>query len=99
MRIQYHPEVSTEIDEAFDWYESQKSGLGRNFIEDAENTVHRILNFPELHPVIAKNLRRAILPVFPYGIIYSVEEDIIKVYAVAHLHRLPRYWKKRISTI
>lgn len=95
MNIRYHPEASREIDEAFEWYESQNAGLGLKFIEEAETTVHRILNFPELHPTVFKNLRRAILPIFPYGVIYSTGEDSIEVYAIAHLHRLPLYWKKR----
>jgi toxin ParE1/3/4 len=96
MKIKYHPEASKDIDEAFEWYDSQKSGLGLKFISEAEATVYRILNFPELHPLVFKNLRRAILPIFPYGVIYSVESDTIEVYALAHLHRLPLYWKKRV---
>ena len=95
MNIRYHAEASIEIDEAFKWYESQKAGLGLKFIDMAVTTVHRILNFPQLHPLISKNLRRAILPIFPYGVIYSIDNDTIEVYALAHLHRQPYYWKKR----
>jgi hypothetical protein len=97
MKIQYHPEVSKEVEEAFEWYESQKSGLGLKFINETEMTIHRISNFPDLHPEVLKKLRRAILPIFPYGVIYSIENGTIVVYAIAHLHRMPFYWRKRIS--
>jgi hypothetical protein len=97
MNIRYHPEASKEIDEAFEWYESQRSGLGLKFINEAETTIHRILNFPKLHPLVFKNLRRGILPIFPYGVIYSIDGGSIEVYAIAHLHRMPFYWKKRLN--
>src|SRR5690349_8893400 len=97
MKIRYHPEASKEIDEAFEWYESQKVGLGLKFINEAESAIQRILNFPELHPMVIKSHRRAILPTFPYGVIYSIEADAIEVYAIAHLHRMPFYRKKRTA--
>ena len=97
MKIRYHAEASKEVDEAFEWYESQQVGLGLKFVEEAEATIHRILHFPQLHSTILKELRRAILPVFPYGVIYSISEDSIEVYAIAHLHRKPFYWKKRTA--
>jgi plasmid stabilization system protein ParE len=97
MRIRYHPDASKDLDEAYEWYESQKLGLGLKFVDEAEATIQRILNFPELHPIITKKHRRAILPAFPYGVVYSVIGDLVEVYAFAHLHRLPFYWKKRTS--
>ena len=95
MKIRYHPEASKEIDEAFDWYEANQPGLGPKFIDEAESAIHRIRNYPHLHPHVFKDVRKAVIPIFPYGIIYSVNEEVIEVYAVAHLHRKPFYWKKR----
>ena len=95
MNLKYHSEASREIDEAFQWYEAQQSGLGLNFVTEAESSVLRLLSFPKLNPEISKGIRRAIMPVFPYGVIYSINGDLIEIYAVAHLHRKPFYWKKR----
>jgi toxin ParE1/3/4 len=67
MNLKYHMEASREIDEAFQWYEAQQPGLGFNFITEAESSVLRLLNFPNLNLEISKGIRRAILPVFPYG--------------------------------
>jgi plasmid stabilization system protein ParE len=95
MKLKYHPEASKEIDEAYNWYEAQQADLGLNFINEAEASVLRLLSFPNLNPEISKGIRRAIMPIFPYGIIYSINGDLIEIYAVAHLHRKPFYWKRR----
>jgi plasmid stabilization system protein ParE len=97
MNIQLHPEAAKEVAEAVRWYEEQQPGLGQIFASDAEAAIYRLAEFPYLNPEIKKGIRRAIIPVFPYGIIYSIHEENIEVYAVAHLHRRPFYWKKRIK--
>ena len=95
MNFKLHPEASTEIQEAVIWYEEQQSGLGKRFASEAETTIYRIAHFPEINSEMVKNIRRAIVPGFPYGIIYSTGKDLVEVYAVAHLHRRPFYWKSR----
>jgi hypothetical protein len=34
--------------------------------------------------------------VFPYRLIYRVEGEEIRIYAVAHVRRKPGYWRRRI---
>ena len=95
MILTYHLEASNELREAFEWYESQKDGLGFRFVNDVELAIKRIQNFSYSNAIIAKEYRRAILPIFPYGIFYKVKADVIEIYAIAHLHRKPYYWAKR----
>jgi hypothetical protein len=33
--------------------------------------------------------------VFPFGVLYTVQNDTITVFAVMHLSREPGYWKSR----
>ncbi len=95
MILKYHPEASSELDEAFEWYENEQAGLGDKFIAEVETAILRIQHFPQVNPIILKNIRRALLPGFPYGVIYSIKDGIIEIYAISHLHRRPFYWKKR----
>jgi len=46
---------------------------------------------------IKGRFRRSLIERFPYGIIYSAENDGIFIAAVMHLKRKPDYWKKRIK--
>ena len=41
--------------------------------------------------------RRHFTDRFPYGVIYLVEPDHIRIVAVMHLHREPGYWRKRVE--
>lgn len=96
MKVRFHELAQAELDDAFEWYEGQFVGLGLRFIEELDQAVSRILEFPAISPEIDSGLRRCILPRFPYGIIYSVDETWLTVVAVAHLHREPRYWVERL---
>ena len=95
MNLRYHQEASHELDEVYRWYETQQSGLGTRFISELEASINRIQNFPYIGNVIVKDIRRALLPDFPYGVMYSIKDDMLEIVAVAHLHRKPFYWKNR----
>jgi plasmid stabilization system protein ParE len=84
-----------ELEGAIEWYELQQEGLGKRFALAFHSTVSVIRSFPSLNSELAKNIRRAIVKEFPYGIIYSVKSDFIEIIAVAHLHRRPMYWTGR----
>ena len=96
MNLLYHREALKEIDEAFLWFENERLDLGQRFISEIETTILRIQHFPEINRIIIKDIRRALMSSFPYGIMYSVIDDTIEIYAIAHLHRMPFYWVKRI---
>jgi hypothetical protein len=97
MKFLFHPEASVEIQDTFKWYEEHQSGLGFKFVKELENTIARILIFPNHGNLLLGEIRRAIVPTFPYGIVYTTQNKSMEVYAVAHLHRKPFYWKKRIQ--
>ena len=95
MNFNFHSEASKELDDAFQWYETQQPGLGLRFILEIQESLKRIQNFPYIGNNIIKDVRRSLLPDFPYGIMYSIGNDSFEIYAIAHLHRKPFYWKNR----
>jgi hypothetical protein len=42
-------EARNELDDAYNWYESQQLGLGDNFLEQVEETLNLICHMPESH--------------------------------------------------
>jgi plasmid stabilization system protein ParE len=86
------PEAQAELDEAYLYYEQQQKGLGRIFVEAIRKTQNRICRFPSAWQPLSINTRRALVSRFPFGIIYTVDEDEIIIIAIAHLHRKPFYW-------
>ena len=76
------------------YYESRQSGLGVRFYQE----VLRALDWIALHsatPRLRRGHRRVNLPVFPYYIAYLEGPETIEVFAVAHAHRLPDFWRRR----
>ena len=91
------PEAEADLDEVFDWYEARRKGLGAEFLLCIEQAIDGILQFPEAAPLVHRNLRRAFIRRFPYGVFYLVEDTRIVVVGVIHGSRSPRVWKKRLN--
>jgi len=67
------------------------------FINAVEETIFRIVDSPTRWAFVEEDIRRCLTRKFPYGILYTVEEDYILIVAVMHCSREPGYWKKRVT--
>jgi plasmid stabilization system protein ParE len=93
--ITFRRAARSEFDQAHDWYEEQKTGLGDEFREQVERVLDRIAAMPEIHQVVYKDIRRAVVSRFPYSVFYRVKPDKIVVLAVFHGKRNPAIWQAR----
>jgi hypothetical protein len=84
------------LDEASRYYDHQLPGLGFRFFEDVETAIDRIKLMPEAWTKIGKQTRRCLIKGFPYALHFIVEPDEVLITAVAHLHRDPEHYRKRI---
>ncbi len=98
MKYVFHPEALIEFSEATIYYSEKSSKLGLAFYTEVENTIHRIIENPKLFRIIEEDIRRCLTRRFPYGILYTIEEDYILIVAVMHGSRKPSYWKHRVRT-
>jgi hypothetical protein len=97
MKFFFHEDAEAEFDSAIDYYEQSKPGLGFEFAEEVYATIARINEYSEAWPVMSQNTRRCLINRFPFGIIYQVKDNTLRIIAVANLHRRPGYWRKRIK--
>ena len=65
-------EVQEELNEAYSWYESQKPGLGDEFLDCVNETVNLICQMTESYAVTYRDIRRAIVRRFPYAVYYQI---------------------------
>ena len=77
------------------WYEKELKGLGYRFITSLDAIFQSIQRNPQIYPKVYKEFRRALLPRFPYGVFYLVENKSVIVFAVMHEKRNPKTWKNR----
>ena len=92
-RIQ--PEAESEIVEAYQWYAGKAEGLGAEFVRSVDACLAAIERNPMASMVVHKQVRRALLRRFPYGIFYLVEGETIIVLACFHASRDPKQWQRR----
>ncbi|HWV15254.1 MAG TPA: type II toxin-antitoxin system RelE/ParE family toxin [Cellvibrio sp.] len=89
------PEAEVELKDTFDWYEQQREGLSADLVLCIDESIAKISRSPEQYPFVYKNIRRALIRRFPFGIFYLVERDLIIVLAFFHARRNPADWKSR----
>jgi plasmid stabilization system protein ParE len=91
------PEVERDLVEVFAWYESHRAGLGEDFLSCVDACIAAILRMPEMHAVVYKQYRRALVRRFPFAIFYEYEAGTLTVYAVFHASRDPEKWRRRLA--
>lgn len=95
MSFRLHPEAERELHEAVEYYEDIEPGLGYDLSVEVYSAIQRAVAYPRAWPVLDDEIRRALVRRFPYGVLYSVEEDTLLIVAVMNLRREPGYWKGR----
>jgi plasmid stabilization system protein ParE len=91
------PEAERDLAEAFAWYEEQRPGLGRGFLDEAEAIFARISEFPLAFPAVEDAVRRGFLKRFPFAVYFLTQAAVVTVYAVLHHRREPGIWNERLG--
>ena len=96
MRYEFHPEARQEFRESAAFYESRRENLGVAFTNEIESVLRQIVKAPVSWPFIEDDIRRCLAHRFPYGVLYTIENDYILILAVMHGSRKPGYWHDRL---
>jgi plasmid stabilization system protein ParE len=81
-----------DIEQAFEWYELQKSSLGNSYKTNILKAMESIQKNPFKVQVRYKDVRIFFLKKFPYGIHFNINENIILIIAVFHTSKNPNRW-------
>ena|SRR5437870_178387 len=94
-RVSFHRLAERELNDAALYYEQESPGLGVSFLDEIERYLGAIVRNPNAGPKVRGQVRRRILRRFPYGILYSVKPDELRILAIMNLKRRPTYWVGR----
>ena len=97
MNLIFLEEAFAEMVESARFYEEKSEGLGADFLTAVQATTDRILQSPGAASLQQANIRKRLVPGFPFSILYESHEDRILVAAVMHQRRRPGYWRKRLQ--
>ena len=95
-RLIVAPEVETDLDQAVQWYEARKSGLGAEFLTNVTATVQEIVRMPEVHRIVERHYRRGLVKRFPYAVFYDLIGETIMILGVFHTSHDPSRWRRRL---
>ena len=102
-RFGFLPEALTDVEEAAEWYEDQRSGLGAELLDEFNSCLAAAIETPgsgSLSGTTAEGnaIRRYRLNRFRrYAILMAVIHDMPTVVAFEHSSRQPRFWKDRVK--
>jgi plasmid stabilization system protein ParE len=97
-RLVVRRQAKADIRAAARWYESQRVGLGRAFVQEIDALLDRVRLNPMQYQLVHLGVRRAIPRRFPYGVFYRIDGADILVFAVVDLHRDPSIWQERAES-
>ena len=91
MKRWFHPAFEIELIEAARYLEQQRPDFGRQFLDEAEAAIERIMQAPETWRPWRGDIRRFLLPRFRYTIRYRFrrDEDLVEFLSVTHTARHP----------
>jgi plasmid stabilization system protein ParE len=91
-----HPEAEQEYRDAYSWYRERSVPAAERFENAVERALRQIQQSPDRWPLSDSRFRKYTLYEFPYSIYYRCDAARTFVLALAHGHRKPGYWKRRV---
>ena len=101
MECRLSREAVVEIAEAAAWYGARQHGLDTEFLNEVERVLPLLAGQSESFSLLLDtpedlSIGRALLPRFPYALVFMDLPAQVRVLAVAHLRRRPGYWLDRV---
>lgn len=97
MKHSFHAAAEAELNQAVDYYNACRPDLGWEFAQEVHAAIQNILAHPAAWTSLSTHTRRCLVRRFPYGVIYQIAGDAIRIIAVMQLNRKPGYWRSRTS--
>ena len=96
LALDFRIEAENELDQAFQWYQKRRDGLGLSFLRCVEESLERIRRSPESYPVVYRHVRQVLVRRFPFAIYFVTDVEAVAIIAVFHSSRDPSSWQLRV---
>ncbi len=94
--VRFLPEAEQDLAVAYDWYESQQSGLGSRFTSAVREALVKCSDDPQSHEVYLEIFRRRRVWGFPYDMVFHSDDTMLTVVAIRHHFRGTDDWRNRL---
>lgn len=94
-RFVLEPAAEADLADAVAWYDDHAPGFASSLLDAVEDTFTAIERAPEQFHPERGDVRKALVPRFPYIVYFVILPDIISGIAVFHTSREPAIWHRR----
>jgi plasmid stabilization system protein ParE len=95
-KLEIQQEAEEEAREARIFYEDRDVRIAADFMRELDRTIEVVVDRPDRWPAVRQNAHSFLLRRFPFRIVYTFDDEVVRIIAVAHLRRRPGYWSSRI---
>ncbi len=96
MKIEILADAEQDIENGIYFYEAQKQGLGRYFLDTILADIDSLIIYAGIHIKI-KGYHRHLSKRFPFAVYYKILDNTIKIYAVLDCRANPLSIEKRLK--
>lgn len=93
--VSLHAAAEADYEAALAWYLARSPRAAAGFDAAVERALEFIALFPDACPLCDDRHRYCALRRYPYGLIYRLDGDSVRVVALAHNAQLPGFWAGR----
>jgi len=98
MTLRLSSKAESEYGNSSLYYLEASPSVAVAFIEEIEEALGEITDYPERYPYYKGNVRVRVLTHFPFSIFYRViaDADEVLVISISHQSRKPEHWVNRL---
>ena len=96
MRIKILSTAEIDLEEGYQFYESQSDGLGTYFLDTLYSDIDSLAYFAGMHRVVL-GYHRLLSKRFPFAVYYRVVDEVALVYAILDCRRNPSWIRAKLS--
>lgn len=98
IELEYHPDASDEVAEAFSWYARIDPEVGQQFKLEFEHAEQLVQRSPESWATYLLETRGFRFQKFPFVLSCVIRGQQVFIVALAHTTRKPGYWRERLES-
>jgi len=94
--VSIQPQAHADAERAAAWYETQRPGLGIEFVLELDAAIDRAADSPKMYAQLYREARRVLVRRFPFAVYFVDDGEFLEVFAILHQQHEPAAWQTRV---
>ncbi|NOQ37206.1 MAG: type II toxin-antitoxin system RelE/ParE family toxin [Methylococcaceae bacterium] len=99
MKIKILPSALQDLEDGYDFYQQQSTGLGSYFLDSLYSDIDSLQITAGYHSIHLNHYHRLLSKRFPFAVYYKVKSSHAVIYAVLDCRRKPSWIKQKLRQL